>query len=253
MTGRGAIAAKTVDQPGRSTPVPTAPPHLLHVFPSFGFGGVPIRICNVINHFAGRYRHSIVALDNCLDSRSRLEDELQVQLVSVDCPTAGSLRALRSHGSLLRRLRPDLLLTYNWGSIEFALANRLLGVARHLHFESGFGREEADRQLPRRVYFRRLALARTAGVVVPSRTLYETVTRVWRINSNKVRHVPNGVDCERFEPSQKVISLPGLETAPGDLVVGTGGAAAAGKEPRSSDRGLCIVGQCAFGQTDHRR
>ena len=37
--------------------------HILHVFPSFGMGGVPLRMARVINHFGTRLRHSVVALD----------------------------------------------------------------------------------------------------------------------------------------------------------------------------------------------
>ena len=48
-------------------------PHLMHVFPSYGHGGVPIRIATVINHFGDRYRHSILALDGDKAAQSRLD------------------------------------------------------------------------------------------------------------------------------------------------------------------------------------
>src|SRR5690606_34421165 len=65
-----------------------------------------------------------------------------------------------------------------------------------LHFEDGFGPEEAERQLPRRVWTRRLALARS-DVVVPSHTLRTLATKVWRLNGRRVRHIPNGVRPRR--------------------------------------------------------
>src|SRR3546814_3760628 len=74
-------------------------------------------------------------------------------------------------------LAPDLLLTYNWGAIEPALANRLFGGCDHIHFESGFGAEEGSGQLWRRNLFRRVALARVRRVVVPSTTLMTTIGR----------------------------------------------------------------------------
>ena len=67
------------------------------------------------------------------------------------------MRMLLAARSVLGRLRPDLLLTYNWGAIEWAIANRLPRLP-HLHMEDGFGPEERDRQLPRRVLARRLLL-----------------------------------------------------------------------------------------------
>ena len=48
--------------------------------------------------------------------------------------------------SLLRRWRPDVLVTGNWGAIEFAMAN-LPSLTRHLHVVDGFGPEERETQI----------------------------------------------------------------------------------------------------------
>ncbi len=53
--------------------------------------------------------------------------------------------------------------------------------------------------MPRRELFRRFALARDTTVVVPSHTLEEIVTEVWRLDPAKVVYLPNGIDCARFE------------------------------------------------------
>ena len=50
---------------------------------------------------------------------------------------------------LLRDWRPDVLVTYNWGAIEFALAN-IVPVTRHLHVMDGFGPEERGPRSPPR-------------------------------------------------------------------------------------------------------
>ena len=68
---------------------------------------------------------------------------------------------------MLRRLNPALLVTYNWGAIEWALAAAFTKMP-YVHVVDGFGPEEAKRQLTRRVLFRRLALARCSRIVVPS-------------------------------------------------------------------------------------
>jgi glycosyltransferase involved in cell wall biosynthesis len=90
------------------------------------------------------------------------------------------------------------LVTGNWGAIEFAMAN-LPPLVRHLHVVDGFGPEERETQIRRRVLIRRLVLAR-GRVVVPSRNLERIATEVWKLPSRVVRYVPNGIDLTRFAP-----------------------------------------------------
>src|SRR5215472_5997664 len=144
--------------------------HVLHVFPSLGVGGVPLRMVRIINHFGTRFRHTVVALDNNFEAAAGIDGSLDVALWPVQQPRRGMFRSVTGGVVALRRFRPDLLLTYNWGAIEWAMAARLSPVRRHIHFEAGFSQREADSQIPRRVWFRRLALARCALVVVPSPT-----------------------------------------------------------------------------------
>jgi glycosyltransferase involved in cell wall biosynthesis len=121
----------------------------------------------------------------------------------------------------LRAENPDLLLTYNWGSTEWALVNRFGPRLRHIHFESGFGPEEADRQLKRRTLFRRVALARAEKIVVPSHVLVSIVRDIWRLDERKLEFVPNGVDCVRYAAAPDPALAPGLAAVGGGPVIGT--------------------------------
>ena len=194
-------------------------PHFLHVFPSFGIGGIPLRMVRVINHFGVALRHTVVALDDDFAAAQHLAANLDVCLLARGRARRGLLAALLDGSAVLRRLRPDLLITYNWGAIEWAMADRLWGGARQMHFEAGFGEEEADRQIPRRVWFRRWALTRCVKVVVPSRRLEDLARRVWKLPAPQVAYIPNGVDVERFADPRDAI--PGFTRQPGELVIGT--------------------------------
>ena len=192
---------------------------LLHVFPSFGIGGVPLRMLRVINNLGRDFSHVVIALDNNFDAAARLAADADTTLLPP--PRArGMLRGVLASASVVRELKPDLLLTYNWGAIEWALANRLFVSGRHIHFESGFGKEEADRQLRRRVLCRRWALARSRRVVVPSRLLADLAQRVWKLASEQVTYLPNGVNIDRFAAPVRD-AIPGFVRRPGELVVGT--------------------------------
>ncbi|MFL5288253.1 MAG: glycosyltransferase, partial [Rhodopila sp.] len=148
--------------------------------------------------------------------------------------------ALRFHRKL-RVWRPDVLVTCNWGAIEFALAN-LLPVARHLHVVDGFGPEERAAQIPRRVLIRRLALSRSP-VVLPSRTLVGIANDVWKLPARVIRYVPNGIDLGRF-----AAAADGTRRAPGRgagaSVIGTVAALRAEKNLARLLRAVAAVPGC---------
>jgi glycosyltransferase involved in cell wall biosynthesis len=155
-----------------------------------------MRFAQMAIHFGRAYRHVIVAMDGVTDTMALLAPELDVELLAVPVRSGHSLTNLKTFRGILGRVRPDLLVTSNWGSIEWAIAN-LGSRVRHLHLEDGFGPEEAERQLFRRVWTRRLVLRRST-VVVPSQTLYAVARDVWRLPASRLFYVPNGIDCDRF-------------------------------------------------------
>ncbi|RMD63211.1 MAG: glycosyltransferase [Alphaproteobacteria bacterium] len=195
-------------------------PHLLHVFPSFVPGGVPIRIATIINLLAGRYRHTVIAMDGRYECRTRIDPSCDVA-VRPPPVTADPVRTVLRLRTALRDIAPDLLLTYNWGAIEWALANAPRPLCPHLHFESGFGPEEADGQLRRRALIRRLALHRTTSLVVPSQTLVEIATGLWHIPSHKVTYVPNGVDVAALAAGLSTADRSRFRKGENEVVVGT--------------------------------
>src|ERR1700722_6531172 len=187
-------------------------PLVVHVFPTFAVGGAQVRFTALANHFGGEFRHMVVALDGETGCRERLDPGLDVAFPSVDAPKHAMLANAWRFRALLRQWRPDVFVTRNWGAIEFAMAN-LHPLARHLHVVDGFGPEERETQIRRRVLIRRLVLAR-GRVVVPSRNLERIATEVWKLPSRVVRYVPNGIDLTRFAPA-------GGDARGGSPVIGT--------------------------------
>ncbi len=187
------------------------PPLLLSVFPTFAMGGAQMRFTTVINHLGDRFRHAIIAMDGQDAAVARLAPGLSLIRPEVEMRKGDLAGNVRRYARLLRQLRPHALVTHNWGSIEWAPAARLAGI-RHIHCEDGFGPDEHDRQLPRRVWTRRLLLRR-ATVVVPSRSLHALATGIWKLP--RVRFIPNGVDLAAFAapPAHNAIPVVGAMTA----------------------------------------
>jgi glycosyltransferase involved in cell wall biosynthesis len=186
------------------------PRTLLHVFSTFNVGGPQIRFAQLANHFGPLYRHRIVAMDGATAAMARLGSGLDAELIEVPVHKGGTVKNLGAFRRVLSRVRPDLLVTSNWGTIEWAMAN-LDHRTPHLHMEDGFGPEEAQRQLPRRVWTRRLVLPGST-VLLPSRTLLRIATEVWKLPRRNLIYVPNGIDCARFAhaPDQTLASRFGI-------------------------------------------
>lgn len=183
---------------------------MLSIFATFATGGPQVRFAALANHYGSRYRHAIVAMDGRLDCMARLSPDLAISTPQVALRRSATLANLKRFRQLLLTLAPDVLVTHNWGSIEWAIANRTLGI-RHVHVEDGFGPEESEGQLRRRVITRRLVLRRST-VVLPSLTLQHIASNVWRLPNRHLQHIPNGLDLDRFRPG-----LPsGLLQVPGE-------------------------------------
>ena len=204
---------------GNATP-PLSRQHVLHVFPSSGIGGVPLSMVRVINHFGKRFRHTVIALDNNFEAAEGFAADLDIALSPARHSKRAAINTMLDSARVLRRQRPDLLITYNWGAIEWAMVNRLWAGCRHIHIEAGFSQREADSQILRRVLFRRWALAGCDLVVVPSRLLEDLAHRVWRLPVERVRYVPNGVDVARFSALAPGVA-PSFARRPDEFIVGT--------------------------------
>jgi glycosyltransferase involved in cell wall biosynthesis len=185
-------------------------PLLLHVYSTFAVGGPQVRFAALANRFGREFRHAIVAMDGNTACRERLDPGLDVTFPEVEIRKGDTLGNRRRFRAVLAALRPDALVTSNWGSIEWAMANTPT-LVRHLHVEDGFGPEERDRQQPRRVWTRRLLLRR-ATVAVPSQVLFRLATEVWRLPRGHVHYVPNGIDLARFAVPRAVNAVPVIGT-----------------------------------------
>ena len=186
-------------------------PLVLSVFSTLAIGGPQVRFIALANALARSFRHLVFSLDGRYDVLDRLDPGAPVERAYFDFPHAGTVANVTAAYKALCGLRPALLMTYNWGSIEWALAANFTKIA-HIHVVDGFGPDEVQRQLSRRVWFRRAALSRCKKVVVPSQTLSRLAREVWHLRADKITQIPNGIDVDRFArpPDHNLISALGV-------------------------------------------
>ena len=198
-TGRCAVMIAGAAEQQLSQPAfPVMPPLILHVFPSFDVGGSQVRFADIVRFLGDRFRHIVVAMDGGYDCAERIDPAVAIDYWRQFVPPSLLVKTLLHVRRLLRIHKPDLLATYNWGAIEWGLADRL-PICPHIHIADGFGPEEARRQLLRRVLTRRIAFGPATRLVVPSQTLRRLARQIWRIPADRLVYIPNGIDTRRFK------------------------------------------------------
>ncbi|MCX8101177.1 MAG: glycosyltransferase family 4 protein [Geminicoccaceae bacterium] len=204
----------------RAVPAPAGdrPRRLLHVFATFAAGGPQVRFARLSRLLGHDFAHTVVAVDGVSEALALCDPGL-VRLLAVPrgrhgLPSPADLARLRR---ILAVERPDLLITVNWGAIDWALANRFRPLCPQLHIEEGFGPEETpERQLARRIWTRRLAIGGPTRLVVVSRTLERVARTVWRIPEQRLARVPNGIAVARYATARPV--APPLRRTPEEVV-----------------------------------
>ena len=173
----------------------------VHVFATFGAGGPQIRALQLMAQMGDGYSHVVMAMDGRTEASQQLPPGIECELAPPP-PRAGLVGTVRAQRRWLRAQRPDLVLTYNWGAIESVIAARSLRLPL-VHHEDGFLPDEAQRRLARRSWLRWLAL-RSVPVIVPSSVLQRIAIAEWGLSAQRVHHLPNGVDLERFRSGLRV-------------------------------------------------
>ena len=205
---------------------PGAVPRILHLHSTFSAGGKELRSVRLINAFGARAQHAIVSgVPEHMEAAQHIARGISVTYPR-DFP---SLRGKPTPGRLQKLARAmagyDLILTYNWGAMDAVMAHTLFGEFHRLppliHHEDGFNDDEAARLKSSRNWYRRIALGRASGLVVPSETLEGIALEAWQQPIGRVRRIANGIDTGKFAGKCRPDALRGLIKRKGEYWLGT--------------------------------
>ncbi|RDC60402.1 N-acetyl-alpha-D-glucosaminyl L-malate synthase [Alteripontixanthobacter maritimus] len=200
-------------------------PRILHCHSTFAAGGKELRSVDLINAMGPKLQHVIVAEDGDFAAGHRVAPGMKVSYLK----QFPSLKGTPTPGRLLKLAKAaagyDLVLTYNWGAVDMVMAHTLYRDAVSLppliHHEDGFNEDERNRLKTRRNWYRRIALGRSNGLVVPSETLEQISLETWQQPMGRVKLIPNGIDTGAFTKKPKKDALRGTVKRPGEKWVGT--------------------------------
>jgi glycosyltransferase involved in cell wall biosynthesis len=205
---------------------PSAPRlRVLHLHSSFDPGGKEMRAVQLMNAFGPQIAHSVVsAVPGALGAAAAIDPAIPVDYP--DFPAlAGRPFPRRLQGLARAVAGHDLILTYNWGAMDAVLAHTafadVLKLPPLVHHEDGFNQDEADRLKWHRNLFRRIALFRAQGLVVPSQRLEQVARTVWKQGAAMVHRIPNGIPVSAYGRKPKADALPRVIKRPDELWLGT--------------------------------
>jgi L-malate glycosyltransferase len=199
------------------------PARVLHCHSTFSLGGKEARAVRLMNAFGDRAEHTILsAVPGALDARDAIDAAIKVEFPGGRAPSLIGKPGPSRYRAMARYLADfDLVLSYNWGSMDAAGARWLFpkGCPPLIHHEDGFNPDEARKLNWKRNLFRRIALRTADRLIVPSVTLARIAAEHWG-RADAVR-IPNGIDVARYAGPPVPRAIPGFERQPGDIWVGT--------------------------------
>src|ERR1700754_475084 len=157
---------------------------VLHLHSTFSLGGKEARAVRLMNAFGASAEHVVLsAVPGAMGARDAIDPGIAARFPGLDeAPSLAGRPGFARYRQLDRYMAGfDLVLSYNWGSMDGVMAHRLhagrMGLPPLVHHEDGFNADELVRQKRARVLFRRLALGTAYRTVVPSARL-ERIARI---------------------------------------------------------------------------
>ena len=202
---------------------PPLPLRIAHVVDVLALAGMEYGVVKLGNRLdPARFRSMIVCMRHQRDDVKPLLSR-DVAVFEMRKESGRNWRVIGRLASLFREERVDVVHSHNWSTFLYAVcAARLAGVPIVIHGEHG---KDDTLRHPKRILGARILSKGVDRVCAVSRDLAEEVVRDWRVPSDRVRWIPNGVDLDAFGGDDRSEELRGeLGLSPGDLVVmNTGG------------------------------
>jgi sugar transferase (PEP-CTERM/EpsH1 system associated) len=196
-------------------------PLVAHLIYRLDIGGLETLLVDAINRMpAHRYRHAVICLTDYTEFAQRITRP-GVELYALHKPPGLELVTHKRLFKLLRTMRPDVLHTYNLGTIEYHATALLARVPVRVHAEHG--RDASDPHGINRKHnlLRRLLVPAIDRYVPVSRDLARWLRGTVGIPQSKIELIDNGVDTERFRPATEASNE--AWNAPDAFVIGSVG------------------------------
>ena len=191
------------DRPGAPGAPPVRPatagerPRVVHVVDSFGIAGMEKGVGAVTNGTCDEFDHTLVVLRYLHHTTVPLPPGTEI--IEMGKRPGISLRFLWRLSKTLRRLRPAVVQTRNWGSVEGIVAARLAGLRGVIHGEHGWSVVDPHGRNRKQVLARRFLSRFVSEFTCVSKAIRQWLREEVRVRS-PVTQIYNGIDTDAYRP-----------------------------------------------------
>ena len=198
------------------------PPTLVvHVVHYLVIGGLENGIVNLVNAPRRGQRHAVICMTIGGANRARVSPDVPV--FELGKSAGHDMRAFLRLVRLLRRLRPDIVHSRNWGTFDSVFAAWLARVPVVVHGEHGRDISDPQGRNARRNRLRRLLAPLVDRFVAVSDDLRRWLVENVKVPAGKVVRIHNGVDTDAYAPGDSEPARTALDLPSGRPVIGTVG------------------------------
>jgi sugar transferase (PEP-CTERM/EpsH1 system associated) len=170
---------------------------IIHLIYRFDIGGLERVMVNCINAMQeSNIEHVVIALTEIGEFSKHLNPSVKTYQLNKK-----SGKDLTSHWrlfKLLRKIKPDILHTYNLAAIEYHPIAYLAGVKGHIHAEHGREISDPEGLNPKHNLLRKLINPFIDYFVPVSTDLDNWLKKIVKISARKVKLIRNGINTQAF-------------------------------------------------------
>lgn len=232
-----------------------SPPLIAHVIYHLGVGGLENGLVNLINHLPqDRYRHVIICLKGYTDFSKRIKRS-DVEVFDLNKPDGLNFSWYVSLYRLLRQLKPDIVHTRNFSTLEGQIVAALARINARVHGEHG--RDILDLEGKNRKYnlLRQSIRPLIHRFITVSKDLERWLINTIKVEPAHIKQIYNGVDNIRFSPRSKsnLIAIPSNFITENAFVIGSVGRMAKVKDYLSLTQAFLLLVEQIPQAKDHLR
>lgn len=200
------------------------PVKVMHVVNGLALGGMENGLLKLTTGLTDGFDHRICCIRDVDPDfvQGRLRRE---QVVPLRLPRSRFSSSIAPLVSTMRKYRPDIVHSRNWGGMEAVIAARIAGVPVAIHSEHGYELDTLRSTPFRQRLMRRLAISLADMFFAVSRDLGDFHAQQMGVSPQRIKVLYNGVDTRRFAPDHNARKRvrEGLGWSDEDFVVGATG------------------------------